>query len=241
LLLVPWLARARVHVVLLAGLGVSWIWRGAAFALAHGRLISGLNATWFFTAQLPGVLDEFALGIALAMVLHRDRGRGMERALERFRWWLVGAAAVVGWLTFSVLFEHREYWHEVGMVVFWRGLFGMFCLMVVVAACGFRGPRFLALTAPFRYLGTISYGIYLWHWVVLFALRRYFHPAPPNALLWVLGLSLGLAALSWHLFEKPLMERFGRNRRARGVLAAPHTPVAPGVQTPRPELTGGLG
>jgi peptidoglycan/LPS O-acetylase OafA/YrhL len=63
-----------------------------------------------------------------------------------------------------------------------------------------------------RYLGTISYGIYLWHLPVILALKRVTWVDGPQALPSVLVLTVLFAALSWHFFERPLMMRF-RDRR----------------------------
>ena len=74
-----------------------------------------------------------------------------------------------------------------------------------------------------QYLGRISYSLYLWHWPVEVALRRYeVDHAVPLALHVALGtvLALGLAVLSYRLVESP-----GR-RADRGAPAA-QQPAAP--------------
>ena len=72
------------------------------------------------------------------------------------------------------------------------------------------------------WLGTISYGIYLWNRVVLQLIHR--HPEPrglPGTLLtWlaVLGGTIALGAASWYLVERPLQRalRTGANRAPGG-------------------------
>jgi peptidoglycan/LPS O-acetylase OafA/YrhL len=105
------------------------------------------------------------------------------------------------------------------------------CGAVVVAAA--RVPRsavgrVLAL-APLRYLGQISYGMYLWYWPVLLVMtgaRTGLHGYPLTVAR--LAVVTGLAALSFHLVETPV--RRGALAGWRGVLAAP---TAPGWR-PRP-------
>jgi peptidoglycan/LPS O-acetylase OafA/YrhL len=80
--------------------------------------------------------------------------------------------------------------------------------------------RVLALR-PLRWLGTISYGLYVYHAFILEAFGLY---APdiskPVRLVAVLGTSLIAAGLSWRFIEKPILSFKGRgpgavtNRRA---------------------------
>lgn len=64
------------------------------------------------------------------------------------------------------------------------------------------------MLAPVSYLGTISYGIYLWHLPVLLSLKTLDWLKPELALMWCLVITCILASVSWHFFEKPLMDRF---------------------------------
>jgi peptidoglycan/LPS O-acetylase OafA/YrhL len=59
-----------------------------------------------------------------------------------------------------------------------------------------------------RYIGTISYGIYLWHVPVRWALTQAGVDSTwsPGMLVGI-GLSFGLAAASWHLVESRIVSR----------------------------------
>ena len=61
---------------------------------------------------------------------------------------------------------------------------------------------------PVWYLGEVSYGIYLWH---MFAVKLCVRLAvTPLQALWIaLGLTILLAATSWHFLEKPILD-YGR-------------------------------
>jgi peptidoglycan/LPS O-acetylase OafA/YrhL len=80
------------------------------------------------------------------------------------------------------------------------------------AAEGFTGPVGALLTlAPLRYLGRISYGLYLYHLpallLVIIAFNKVGLPIPdpgPIKLLIVGAVTVVAAALSWHLFEEPI-------------------------------------
>jgi peptidoglycan/LPS O-acetylase OafA/YrhL len=93
-----------------------------------------------------------------------------------------------------------------GLLFFW---------LVDRAATGLGGPGGWLLEArPVAYVGRISYGVYLFHEFLPPLLRR-LDPWLPSALrlptehgparfLYVAAATLSVAALSWHLFEKPL-------------------------------------
>jgi hypothetical protein len=55
-----------------------------------------------------------------------------------------------------------------------------------------------------RFLGLISYSLYLWHWPVLVFYRmwRIEHPTQSDVF-WVVGVSVALATLSWYFIERP--------------------------------------
>ena len=76
-------------------------------------------------------------------------------------------------------------------------------------------------SAPLRGLGTISFGLYLWHMPVLYALQL--HERFPErflpALVWVLPFSFQLATASWYLVEKPAIALSGRSPRPSRALA----------------------
>jgi peptidoglycan/LPS O-acetylase OafA/YrhL len=73
---------------------------------------------------------------------------------------------------------------------------------------------------PVVWLGTVSFGVYLWHYPVMYWLQlegRFPERFLP-AIVWILPVTFAIAALSWYLVEKPAM-RLG----ARAVSARPAT------------------
>jgi peptidoglycan/LPS O-acetylase OafA/YrhL len=73
-------------------------------------------------------------------------------------------------------------------------------------------PGRLLASAPFRALGTLSFGIYLWHMPVMYALEL--HDRFPQrfvpAIEWVLPITFAVATASWFLIEKPAIALSGR-------------------------------
>ncbi len=80
---------------------------------------------------------------------------------------------------------------------------------------------------PARYLGTISYGIYLWHYPVTIVLNRaYADPAPWVRLVIVAPVTIALAAVSHRYVESPflrLKDRLGRGGAGRTAPSVPET------------------
>jgi peptidoglycan/LPS O-acetylase OafA/YrhL len=204
--LAPWVLKGSNLKVLLAFVLVAWSWRFGCtvFFPVHGD--QGATQLFMISTQLPGTLDEFVAGLLLAKLLRTERGA---RWLAKPPIWSVvlAIAAVWGVLT---LFWRYTYWDLPLMVVFYRTLLAGAFMLVLFAACTLTAPWFVKLTAPLRYLGTISYGIYLWHLPVLLTLHDLPWLTPQRALPLILALSVCLAAVSWHFFEKPLMVRFAK-------------------------------
>jgi peptidoglycan/LPS O-acetylase OafA/YrhL len=151
---------------------------------------------------LPGFLDWFALGMAVALLEARGVRFGRPWA------WAAGAVALYV-LSVVVLWNARldSYTHP--QWLFRHISYGAVALCVLIP--GVAGAR--ALRAwPLVRLGEISYGIYLYHLLVLALLSRWglirWEGAIHPYILWpVLGLagSVVLATLSWRLVERPLL------------------------------------
>ena len=126
------------------------------------------------------------------------------------------------------------------MAVFGRTALALIWAGLVFMACCLRGPVVLFLTAPARYLGTISYGIYLWHLPVIMTLHlRVTWLDGQHALPYVVILTCFLASGSWHFFERPFMERAKALVKARKEAAGSKWAVIPqhflGILRRRPE------
>jgi peptidoglycan/LPS O-acetylase OafA/YrhL len=84
--------------------------------------------------------------------------------------------------------------------------------LVSRAASSFKGPvGSLLELKPIRYIGRISYGIYILHGfmpVILFYLLKWSHLSLREnswaRFLLLLGMSVAAASVSWHLFESPI-------------------------------------
>lgn len=212
----PWLVRARLWQVLMVWIGVSWAWRwGTTLWWPFGQVTPHVQHV--FSTQLPGTLDEFVMGIALARLAMDGR---LDYTPQRLLAWAAAAVLLLvpSWLVFR---EYAYYWNNPAMVTFWRtpmaaGFAALLAVFVLMPRSGGW------LTAPLRYLGEISYGIYLWHLPVLLSLISGTSWRGWDLLLATLVGTIGLAALSWHGFEQRWMQ--GATLRSA---SAPQPPAVP--------------
>src|ERR1035437_8624167 len=199
---IGWLLKLGAWRALLLLVGLSWAWRyGTTLLLEPGVAIVQMQV--IYTTELPGTLDAFGMGIALALLLHKGQGVWARRLLPGWQnclLWLVLASGLL-WLAGAVFLPRSNYWDDFGMVVFWRTVLamGFAAALATVITCPLLGG---GLLRPIRYLGKISYGIYLWHFPVLLALLTLPGLRGGRRFVVLLVGSVLLASLSWHLLEK---------------------------------------
>ncbi|MGZ6695644.1 MAG: acyltransferase family protein [Solirubrobacteraceae bacterium] len=180
-------------------------------ALTAGALVwavGGVRGGWPPETMwtLPTYLPLFMCGIAAAVLAAGRRpGRRAGAGL------LAGGALLVAangwWHSSGTGFEG----HVIGDLPSGLGF------AAILAAVALRPPGLLA-SAPLRALGTASYGIYLWHMPIMFALqlRGAFPHTASAALPRVLLLTLVAATVSWWLIERPVLRLTARAGRRAG-------------------------
>lgn len=199
---IGWLLKLGAWRTLLSLVATSLAWRyGTTFVLKPGEAIPHLQV--IYTTQLPGTLDAFGMGIALALLVVKGQGFWARRLLPGWKnclLWFVLASALL-WLAGTLFIPRAYYWSHAGMVIFWRTILalGFGAALAAVITCPLRGGGVLR---PLRYLGQISYGIYLWHFAVLQALLTLPNLRGGALFLTLLAGTLLLSSLSWHLMEK---------------------------------------
>ncbi len=185
----------------------------AAFALASvvvARVVVAGVLDYPHWLSIPFLnFEGLALGCLLAAVLHTDvTGRW------RIAPWLFGLACVVVTLD---LFAAD--WYLARDTYGIRGVVLSVCFAIVVAELVTNQASIVAAplrTTPMRWLGRLSYSLYLWHLTIFTILSNERYPDAPRPLLVVLKVVLSFAAawLSYRLIERPAIE-FGRRLRSR--------------------------
>jgi peptidoglycan/LPS O-acetylase OafA/YrhL len=162
---------------------------------------------------LPAFMDWFALGMAVALL--EARGTTIRSS---WAWW----AGAVGLYVASVLvlWDARLDSYTHGQWLLRHLFYAAIALCVLIP--GVAGARALRWP-PLAWLGLISYGIYLYHLLVLALLSRWgliswesvVHPYVLWTVFALVG-SVACAALSWRLVERPLLQasRRASTRRA---------------------------
>lgn len=243
----PWRPGSVAIAVIVVGVVVSVGWLSQ---VRPGRLNDYMHPLWFPTYAMC-----FAAGMALALAsvaVHTGTSGRWGAVLDR-----IGDAAWICWLLALGCFALSVYAAgpisgegvaSAGQLVTREVLFlgcAVFVLLPVVfgrrAAGGGPVSRIAAVGATtldrvlghpvLRWLGTVSYGLFLWHTMVIAAASGIFGPSwwanPARLLAFTVAGGVAAAALSWYLVERPAM-RLGEwldRRLARGRGPAHRTPL----------------
>jgi peptidoglycan/LPS O-acetylase OafA/YrhL len=176
-----------------------------------------------------GFMCQFCPGILIALV-HLAYERGAVRRVMRpqLAGLLIGGG-VVGWLVVAAWAGHGA--SALQLVVRDQGS-GAFFGLLLLGTLELRASD-RPLTRLFSRIGTVSYGMYLWHWLVYEGLAasgvRFALPIP-DAINWLIGtavlaaITLPLAIVSWRFVESPAIawahDRAKRSPRPTAVAAS---------------------
>jgi peptidoglycan/LPS O-acetylase OafA/YrhL len=213
ILVVPWLAKRSPFSILALLIPAAWSYRYFISTFYPPGSPEVFHQVVYTSFQLPGTIDEFALGMALGVAIFRNTGALSKLLMKNwvnFACWLI-AAALFSVLAWDTLWPRTgNYWESVPMILFWRTLLALTFACWLAAAITFPYQRF-SVFYPLCYLGKISYGVYLYHAIVIFLTMKYIPHAGVGLLLTVVVSTIVVSAISWHYLEKPIMDMVKRS------------------------------
>lgn len=186
---------------------MAFAWRGLSFYVAAYLHPGSTEHTFMLATQLPGMVDFFACGMLIAFFARSEYFARLGKRLS-FRFclfFLFALLACAASCAFPAL--KHDYWTIPWAVIFPRSLLAILFGLLVALLCTFElGPQARKALAPLIYLGTISYGIYLFHLPIVLLLKD-----RPLANGWKLAITLAVAisaaAISWHFYEQRFLKK----------------------------------
>ena len=187
------MSRAALAALLAVGGVVSFVVCGLATADQDWNM-------WAFF-MLPARAWELIAGALLAVT-----GFGLMRVGAQVR-------AIIGWVGLGVIIAAAAQYDTGMRFPGWIAAVPVLATVAVLLGGSTdtpSGPRLLLDTRPLQWIGARSYAIYLWHFPILvFAGREWgetgqINDLPVGVRLGLLGLSVVLAAVSYHLVENPV-------------------------------------
>lgn len=171
------------------------------------------------------IVLEFLLGVVVAMLV--------ERGVHRFHGALLVGALV--WLAIGTLFMRPSVFElrvaHWGMQVAISRTFGLHVVcwgmpaaMLIYEIIALEIRQRWIMPRVLQYLGNASFSIYLWHVAVFAAVAEMFArlgwvtvASSTGLTALMIAIALGIALLSYHFLEKPLLRIFGQWFLGRGV------------------------
>lgn len=194
------------------------VWRIVVLSIGTGEARTMPN--W-----LPGYIDQFALGMLLAvvsvwLVTTDRRSRVLDHRATPWVCWSLSAVAfwAVANIGLPILPLKAS---PVGLSLERQTLYGLFAFFLVLPAV--FGPqdrgavRHFLRSRPMELIGIVSYGLYLWHegWLFRFLQLFHFHDFDvPWGWFTLFVASMGLisATLSYRLVERPILRGTWKGR-----------------------------
>jgi peptidoglycan/LPS O-acetylase OafA/YrhL len=187
-----------------------YLWSAAILLTISGpvfrwvMLALGANSLGIYVLT-PACFDALGFGALLALGSNMPRAQAAIRLLGLGSFLLLMAISLASWFFDSPLLT--EYLQRVLIPLLWALALAA---LVSKTAEGFTGPVGAVFTfTPVRYVGRISYGVYLYHLPILFMIVTALEQVGlssngPMRLAFGGSISLMIAAFSWRFFEEPI-------------------------------------
>jgi len=199
----------RLAAILVTVIGVVMIWRTIAFTALD------LGQKWAYDA-FDSRCDALATGCLLAVLLAREPVANRLRALSRHGWIAVAAALPI---LFVELVDNGRFRYTAGFTI--NAILIAFVMSQLVLNPNTLAGRLLE-SRVMRYLGGISYGMYLYH-VWGLTVGRHLASGVPGLVIGYAA-TVGFAMVSWYLVERGFLRL--KKRFEPGVEPKSLVPVA---------------
>ncbi|MFE2287548.1 acyltransferase family protein [Streptomyces sp. NPDC059443] len=174
---------------------------------------TGIRELYFVYLCPPVRLLEFAVGIALALLVKSGRWHGPNMTLS-------SVVFLAGLLLNKTIAAETSQWLVAGAAV---GVIGCVLMIPAAARADIRGTASIWRHPRMVWLGEVSFCFYLVHELVLYSTVYLFHGAPrlrtvqATALMFAcFSVALILAVLVHELVEKPFVKRLSPKSKRRG-------------------------
>lgn len=194
---------------------ISFLYRAGLFFLFES---GEWNISWeeklIFSEQLWGRMDQFFLGILLACIM---KNQNLQSRLFPWRQCFLWKGAILLLISGGVfLFLGSEFRSIFSAQVFLHFLTGagftfliLFFLLRSPSSLKKRSIYIMFFSQCFRWLGILSYGIYLFHFPVLSVVSSQVSN-PLFSLVLCLGITVGISWVSWKYFEQYFYRTLGK-------------------------------
>lgn len=171
------------------------------------------NSFFNFYDTFPiSCFDAFGMGALLSLLEFNGKLNSIRKRISNIYWLLVIISIIIIWLIF------------ISNISFLFGLAISFCSVLLIGETidGFKGLPGVILNNPFfKYLGKISYGLYVYHNFIPWLMRcmrgvekEYPLPIFIGKMSWLSGgpvlitvefvVLIFIASVSWYLYERPI-------------------------------------
>jgi len=192
-------------------------------------------------------VDSLLVGVVCAMFVRWERGKDW---LTRWGWLLIIPVAIAASAIWAIDLALPVRWAKPGAPIMRYGLtlvaLGYASLLLLALARPQWGLGRVLRSAPLRFLGRISYFVYLVHWGVLRSTTVLVHELAPHsganfmlaAMVGALAITFAIAELSWRFFESRMLAIGHQVKYSTPPRVIPAKPVGIGLKQPGIIATG---
>lgn len=204
----PWLRGASIYKFSIPALVIVYTWRYLVFNHSDLTQSNGVFHLFVYATQLPGMLDEFLVGVLLARFVRTNIGTILlsRKYISTISFMVLSIIMIC--ITFHLYLQYGEFWNYLYMVVFFRTLIALTTGCIILFLCSLKLSREArVILYPFYYGGAISYGIYLWHLPIIFSVKKIAWLNNQQSLVLIIVLTFVISILSWNFFEKSFIKK----------------------------------